>query len=102
MKLSSEELWLRQVADKDLAVIHARGARNKGVDLADVIIFRYKDEDKFVGRIDAERAILHPGYWELKNVLLTAPDTASVSFATYRLDTSLTVSQIQESFASPS
>lgn len=101
LKLSSEELWLRQVDNNRLAVIHARGAQNQGIDLSDVIIFRYKGEDKFVSRIDAERAILHKGYWELKNALITAPNEASAFYDSFNLDTTLTVNQIQESFASP-
>lgn len=102
LKLSSEELWLRQVDDEDrLAVIHARGAQNQGIDLSDVIIFRYKNEDIFISRIDAERAILHAGYWELKNALITAPNEASVFHDSFKLKTALTVHQIQESFAAP-
>lgn len=101
LKVSSSDLWLRQVDDDGLAVIHARGARNQGIDLSDVIILEFNHNDVFTGRIDASRAILHPGYWELENVVVTGPNKPAVLHSTLDVETSLTVHQIQESFASP-
>ena len=101
LALSSNDLWLRQVDDKGLSVIHARGALNQGIDLTDVIIFEYDLNDSFTGRIDAARAILHPGYWDLENVVITGPNRPAVRQDHLRLPTSLTAAQIQESFASP-
>ncbi|MCR9212612.1 MAG: LPS export ABC transporter permease LptG [Proteobacteria bacterium] len=101
LKVSPSDLWLRQVDDDGLAVIHARGALNQGIDLTDVIILEFNNNDVFTGRIDASRAILHPGYWELENVVVTGPDKPAVLHSKLDVETSLTVHQIQESFASP-
>ena len=101
LTLSSNDLWLRQVDDKGLSVIHARGAINRGLDLTDVIIFEYDRNDLFTGRIDASQARLHPGYWELDNVVITGPNKPAERRDSLELPTTLTVLQIQESFASP-
>ncbi len=101
LMISSQDLWLRQIDNDGLSVIHARSAINQGVDLADVIIFRYDKTEQFVGRIEAERARLRKGYWDLDNVLMTSPDQPGIIKDHLQLDTTLTVTQIQESFAPP-
>lgn len=101
LQLSSENLWLRQVDEDGLFVIHALGAINQGIDLTDVIIFQYDTNEQFVGRIEASHAKLNKGYWDLKDVLLTSPELPGTFLDTLQLETSLTVSQIQESFAPP-
>jgi len=99
--LTSNNLWLRQVDDNGLSVIHARGATNQGVDLSEVIIFQYDLSEQFTRRIEASRAYLRPGYWELFDVLMTSPEQAAVRRDKMALQTGLTVAQIQESFAPP-
>ncbi|GLQ07567.1 LPS export ABC transporter permease LptG [Sneathiella chinensis] len=101
LQLSSKDLWLRQVDPDGLSVIHARGALNQGIDLTEVIIFKYDRDEQFTSRIEADRARLRDGYWDLTDVLMTSPDQPGTVLDTMRLDTSLTVNQIQESFASP-
>ncbi len=102
LTLSTNDLWLRQIDDDGLSVIHARGVVNQGIDLADVIIFQYEgDSEIFTRRIDADRARLRPGYWELHNVVVTGPNRPAERHTRLELPTSLTVLQIQESFASP-
>ncbi|MDF2368105.1 LPS export ABC transporter permease LptG [Sneathiella sp.] len=101
LTLSTNDLWLRQLDEEGLSVIHARGAINRGLDLTDVIIFEYDPDDQFTGRIDADQARLHPGYWELDNVVITGPNKPAERRDKLELPTTLTVLQIQESFASP-
>lgn len=101
LEVSATGLWLRQADADGQAVVHARGISSEGTELSGVIVFLYGDADRFVGRIDAKSARLRPGYWELSDALLTAPDAPAERYETYRLHTSLTLAQIQESFASP-
>lgn len=101
LMVSSKDLWLRQVDDNGLSVIHARGVLNQGIDLTEVIIFQYDQAEQFTGRIEADRARLRKGYWDLDDVLMTSPDQPGIVHKHLKLPTSLTVSQIQESFASP-
>ncbi len=101
LAVSRSGLWLRQADSTGQSVIHALRVSNQGVELQDVIIFLYEGTDTFVGRIDAKSARLRNGYWELDKALLTGPDRPAEYYDRYRLRTSLTLSQIQDSFASP-
>ncbi len=101
LAVSATGLWLRQVDADGQAVVHARRISSEGTELSGVIVFLYQGVDRFVGRIDAATARLRPGYWEFADALLTVPDTPAKRFSTYRLETDLTLEQIQESFASP-
>jgi lipopolysaccharide export system permease protein len=98
---SSGGLWLRQADGHGESVIHAQRIEPPELILSEVIIFRYKDKNQFFERIDAASATLRDGYWELTEALITGPDLAPDRRASYRFDTELTVSRIQESFASP-
>lgn len=101
LAVSSSGLWLRQADPLGQSVIHALRASGQGTSLQDVIIFLYEGTDKFTGRIDASRAWLRQGFWEIEEATLTGPDKMLDYRARYLLPTSLTRERIQESFASP-
>jgi len=101
LDVSSTGLWLRQADDTGQSVIHARTVSAAGTELSDVIIFLYRGADQFVGRIDATSATLHDGFWQLDDTLLTRPDRPAARYDRYDLPTTLTLAQIQDSFASP-
>ncbi|RMD61667.1 MAG: LptF/LptG family permease, partial [Alphaproteobacteria bacterium] len=69
--------------------------------LHSVIVFRFADGDRFVERIDAERAELAPGRWTLFNAYLTRPGTPPRHEARMYLPTELTLVKILDSFAPP-
>ncbi len=102
LAVSRNGLWLRQGDAENQSVIHALRVADQGVRLEDTIIFLYGKDDQFGGRIDARSAQLENGAWDLKNAWVSNLDGASTFHADYRLATTLTPSQIQESFASPS
>lgn len=101
LSVSESGLWLRQADELGQSVIHALGVSNQGVDLRDVIIFVYDDDQNFAGRIDAQAATLETGRWRLKDALITIPGQPREAAAEYFLPTTLTLGQVQESFASP-
>jgi lipopolysaccharide export system permease protein len=101
LDVSSNGLWLRQGDAKAQSVIHAAHVANQGVELEDVIVFRYGANDKFLGRIDAHSAQLSNGYWVLRDAHVSGKDGNPKFYATYPLPTTLTPTRIQESFASP-
>ena len=101
LALSPSGLWLRQADSGGQSVIHAAGVSQEGMELEDVTVFTFEDGDRFVGRIDARSARLGEGYWELSDALITGPDRPAVFEETARVETTLTASQIQESFAAP-
>lgn len=101
LAVSDSGLWLRQADEKGQSVIHALGVTNQGVELRDVIIFLYNNEDEFVARIDADNAKLGDGQWKITNAQVATPGERRALHETYSLPTSLTLERVQESFASP-
>ena len=101
LEVASTGLWLRQADPDGQSVVHARQVSAEGLKLDGVIIFLYDGDHQFVGRIDADSAKLEPGYWDLRRVLLTRPDAPARRLEKHQLRTSLTLAQIQDSFASP-
>lgn len=94
-------LWLRQADQGGQSVIHAQKVSPTIVTLYDVIIFRFAEGDHFTGRIDAERATLKAGQWELSNAIQAIPGQAHQFHDSLTLPTDLTPTKIQESFAPP-
>jgi lipopolysaccharide export system permease protein len=101
LAVSPGGLWLREGDGVRQFVIHANRVSSSGADLGDVIIFAFEDDDRFVERVDAERALLRDGYWELQGVLVTRPDATVDRHDVLEVPTELTVPRIQNSFASP-
>ena len=101
LAVSSSGLWLRQVDGYGESVIHARRITEPELTLHEVVIFRYQGKTEFVQRFDAATAILNDGHWLLNEVISTGPNRTAERRAQYRVPTDLTISQIQENFASP-
>ncbi len=101
LAVPSSGLWLREGRKDGQTVIHAQSLSQPDMELRDVMIIINEGADRFVRRIDAETAKLREGYWDLQNVLVSAPDRPSEIFTEYRLETKLTLDQIQEGFAPP-
>jgi len=101
LAVSENGLWLRQSGPEGQSVIHAVEVRGQGEELRGVTIFLYRGVDTFDSRVDAETATLRPGFWQLENVLLTAPDRAPERRESYKLVTTMSLAQIQDSFAPP-
>ena len=101
LAVSKNGLWLRQADGRYQSVIHAQRVTNATMDLHDVIIFRFEDKDRFAERIDAQKARLEKGYWKLENAWISGPLTQAQFRKQHKLRTKLTLTKIQESFASP-
>ena len=101
LALSSNGLWLRQADSTGQSVVHALRMSEQGVDLYDVTIFLYGNANTFLGRIDAQEAVLGNGYWALDDVWVLLTNDQPRHYDTYRQETSLTAEQVQESFARP-
>lgn len=100
--VSPTGLWLREADGQGNSVVHALRIASQEMELFDVIIFQFAGKDRFIGRIDARTARLEPGAWQLTDAWITAPDKPAVFLKDYRLETTMTLERIQDSFASPS
>jgi lipopolysaccharide export system permease protein len=110
LSISPSGLWLRQIREKNLSfrgapadeyIIYATRMDQTNFELQSVIVFLYDAKHQFVGRIDAPKAVLSPGYWTLDDATLSTPDTLPENAAHYVMPTQLTMGQIQDSFAEP-
>lgn len=107
LALNGGQLWLRQ-ADSTLdpqgvAILHARAVSLKGGVLAgqDVSIFRLDGNDRLLERVEASRATLGHGAWELANARTITPGHLPSAAREMELPTNMTVARVQESFAPP-
>ena len=99
---SGGSLWLRQVdEDRNQAVIFANTVDPDALELSGVEVTLLDGQDHFEGRINAERARLGDGNWELSNAWLARPNATPEFREHYALPTDLTREKIHESFASP-
>jgi lipopolysaccharide export system permease protein len=101
LAVSQNGLFLRQGDEKQQSVIHALRVADQGRHLEEVNIFLYGANDHFKGRIDADSADLRAGAWILAGAWVSDLEGKPEHFDNYRLATTMTPEQIQESFASP-
>lgn len=88
--------WLRQDGVDGPSVINAGAATNKGLSLVAVTVFQYDRDSRFVERIDAQRANLAEGYWQIENAWVTRTGREPEFFDTYLLSTYLTPERVQD------
>jgi lipopolysaccharide export system permease protein len=101
LSVSRQGLWLRQADEGGQSVIHASRITDQDMTLYNVIVFRFAEGDHFIGRIDAERAILRPGHWQLSNAWKSSPGTREIFVAKLDIPTQLSREKILDSFAPP-
>lgn len=109
LSISPSGLWLRQVGEKNISfngeaadeyILHALRMDQANLTLEQVIIFLF-NEDRFLGRIDADKAVLEKGRWVVHNATLSAQGLLPSEATDYVMPTQLTLSQIQDSFSAP-
>jgi lipopolysaccharide export system permease protein len=97
---TGEESWLRQDGTDGQSVMSARASADQGLSLAGVIVYQFDALGKFVERIDAERANLSDGYWELQKAMVSRPGREPEAFDTYTVSTYLTRERVGEALGS--
>ncbi|MGH1404699.1 MAG: LPS export ABC transporter permease LptG [Alphaproteobacteria bacterium] len=83
------------------AVFHAHRIEQKDWKLRNVTLFYFTDENDHLQRIDANTARLEDGEWVLDNAIIHNLHGIKSKDQTYRLPTTLTQRDIEESFSSP-
>jgi lipopolysaccharide export system permease protein len=102
LTLSRSGLWLRQSDERGMpSVIHAEHLLPGGITLEDVLILFFDKEDRLIGRIDAKQARLEDGHWQVTSGTRWEPGHAQEPFAEFAVETNMTASKIEQSFASP-
>lgn len=101
LAVSSSGLWLRQLEDDGEHIIYALRISQTDMSFANLIIFAFNRDNKFVERLDAVKAVLEPGNLHLYDVTRSVPGKPPENIIDYMLPTTLTLGHIQDSFASP-
>ncbi|KJS36342.1 MAG: permease [Hyphomonas sp. BRH_c22] len=110
MTVSDTGVWLRQGDDTSQIVIHAKRVEDGGIVLIDVKLIEEErlfagsqptNDYVFVRRIDADRAYLRNGFWQLENVVENVPNLPPERKPNLAIPTSLDAVTLLDKFASP-
>lgn len=108
LSISAEGLWLRQGDATGQTVIRAGRVSPEGTELGDVSFHLFTPEGRLIGRIEAARARLLSGSWQLEDAKswsfdsLNPESQAVVATAPISLPTDLTPARLVEGLAAPS
>jgi lipopolysaccharide export system permease protein len=102
LSVSRNGLWLRQGDKTGQSVVHALKVHDQGLRLETVVLMLYEGADNFLYRVDAREANLQAQSWQLEDAWITAPNQTPEFHETYSVSTTLTIRDIEDSFASPS
>ncbi|NPD20823.1 LPS export ABC transporter permease LptG [Alterinioella nitratireducens] len=107
LSVSGEGLWLRQGNAAGQTVIRAARANADGTELFAASFFVYDEGGQALRRIDADRAALVDGAWQMAGakiwpLTVANPEAEAVTHETYALASTLTRDQIRDSFGRPS
>lgn len=97
--VSKTGLWLRQVEGDQVYVIQAEKVAGSGEQLDRIMVLRFDQKDRFLGRWDAERAVLEPGAWRLEGVWESTPGTPPKRLESVRIATEMTIDRLNDNFA---
>lgn len=100
MASSGSESWLRQDGADGQSVMSSRAVADQGLSLTGVIVYQFDREGRFVERVDADKASLNDGYWELQNVLVSRPGREPERFDAYTVSTYLTRERVGDALGS--
>lgn len=93
--------WLRQKVGDDVTVIGAHAVLNGGTDLRDVSFFRLGADNGIAERIDAKRAVLENGNWNLTDIVRRAPNGDTRHEERTQIPTNLDAAVVGERIARP-
>lgn len=100
--LSRRNIWIRQKSIDGHAILRAGSAIDETATLLNVTVFLFDDDNTFTERIEASRATLYNGYWELADARVMSLGEEPQAYESYLLATTLAPAQVRQSFTSAS
>jgi lipopolysaccharide export system permease protein len=97
---SSAGQWLRQDGVDGSSVMSAASTANQGRSLAGVQVVQFDRRGAFVEHVEAKRAELRDGYWELSTAVVERPRSLPEHFESYQISTYLTPTEVNETLGS--
>ena len=105
LSISSSGLWMRQIEHESPTVgehiIYTMRVSQSTMEFSNVIVFTFDKAQKFTERLDAAQAVLEDGALHLHKVTRSVPGHPPEMIPEMELPTTLTLTHIQDSFASP-
>jgi len=90
------ETWIRQDGPDGPSIVYARATANRGTTLAGITLLQFDPNEKFIERIEADKATLRQGYWELENANVSSPGIPMRTYNKYIVSTHLNEDQVNE------
>jgi lipopolysaccharide export system permease protein len=97
LKTKTAGAWLREDGVDGPSVVHALQAVNQGLELNGVTVFQYDRDHGLTERIEARKAVLKDGRWELQDAWVSAVGQEPTLFKSYLVSTYLTPTQVRDS-----
>lgn len=96
-----DTIWFRQDGADGPSIMHATAASADGLTLYNVEAHLFDDQERFAGRLEADRATLGDGAWAFFGVTRYAPDGTRSEAVLERLSTALTPVEVHDAVARP-
>ena len=93
--------WIKQRTDEGETIIGAQSALNQGLELAGATFLRIGEDGGIAERIDAARAHLRDGYWEIEEAQRMVDGAPPVPVASMRIATNLVPEYVLERLVRP-
>lgn len=97
----SRSIWFRQEGAGGGSIMHAGAASSDGLTLTHVEAYLLDEDDRFAGRLAAEKATLRPGEWFLTGVTAYAANGDRTTEASVSVPTALSPAEVREAVARP-
>ena len=94
---NSTATWIRQDGPDGGSIIYARASADRGTKLAGITLLQFEPNKKFLERIEADKAVLRKGYWELENAHVFSSGALPQFYRKYNVSTYLDADQVKES-----
>ena len=103
LNIGDTGFWLREAGENEAVIVHARSVHQDAESLAlsGVTILKVNSKNELLHRIEAETGYLRDGEFQLKNTWDMEPGKLAVNQLQLTQKTTITLAQIQNSFADP-
>ena len=98
---NAKDLWLRQKSMDGQAVVRAISASDQGRQLNQVTFYNYDASGRFIDRVEATKAVLFDGYWQLTDAKVVSTIDEPQTYGSFLVATNLEVEQVRRSFTPP-
>jgi len=101
MRISNSGMWVRQVGSEGEYYLHADATQGDMTEFSGITVLRFDSSWRYLDRIEAPRARLSSGKWEITDASVFKREAEGVGIGSITLPTELSVAMIEDSFTTP-